>query len=66
VRLVIGIYKWQSHLPKFLTVKLSQQTVTERFGGHAGLIRKKENSAFSHNQQSRPVAAIRIAAHPRI
>jgi hypothetical protein len=47
-RLVIGIYKWHSHLPKFLSIKLRKEAVSQRFCGHTGLIRKKENGTFSH------------------
>ena len=46
--LVSGIYKWQSHLSKFLAVELREQAVAERFGGHTGLVGEKVNNAFVH------------------
>ena len=48
VRLVFIIYKWQSHLPKALAVKLRQQAVTQGFRGNAGLIRQKKYGTFAH------------------
>jgi hypothetical protein len=47
-RLVFTIYKWQSHLPKILAVKLGQKAVSEGFGSDTRLVRNKENRAFAH------------------
>jgi hypothetical protein len=46
--LVMTIYKWQSHLPKMLAVKLRQQAVTQSFCRYASLVRQKEYGALSH------------------
>jgi hypothetical protein len=47
-RLVFGIYKWQSHLPKLLAGELRDETVTKSLGRDTGLIRNEEYDALNH------------------
>ena len=67
-----GVVRWLESLPAATDEAARRRLgdacrwVAEGFGGHSRLVGQKENSAFSHIQQSRPVTATRIAVYFRL